>query len=139
MSILMCALLRYKYQNEVVAGNNGRGKPPIKERWSRKDEEAYLESLQAHPHSYWTRETMLEAIGKFLENNGGEASEAEEYFGELSDKELMMYFEFVSDRHQPRGASTPDDELLICPSDRMIFERTFEQRRLKRRAQRFQK
>lgn len=125
MSNLLFRKLRRKYQNEVVQpsgyANGGIIQYKEKDRRSQKIHEEYLENIQAHPRSYWTRETMLEAIGKLLEGYGHETSEAEEYFGELTDEELFSNFYAISDKHQPRGAYTSDDELLFSPEDRRIF------------------
>lgn len=129
-NILVMAFLRQKWQNEVVAGNNGRG--PVssaRNRRAQKEKDEYLKREQAHTLDYWTRDTMLEAIGKSLECHDYDAAQAGEWFGEFSDEELMRYFYLLPERYQPRGTSTSDNELLIAPDSDLILYRALEKRR----------
>ena len=129
MSLLMVKLLNEKLRNEGVVNQHVK---PIRSsapaRWARKEREEYIQRMQAHTHHYWTRETMLEAIVKFLEGSNFEEAQTMEIFGGFSDERLMRYFKPLPEEYQPQGASTSDDELLIAPDTDLVHYWAMEQK-----------
>ena len=126
------ALISHKWQNEVAAYDRVAS-GSSRDKWAQKSRNEYIKRVQAHTHDYWTRETMLDAIGKCLENNNFEPAQAVEFFGEFSDEELIKYyFDPLPVQYQPRGTSTPAEELLIAPHNELVLGRTMERQRLQR-------
>lgn len=122
MTTLLTMMLFKKFQNEVIipSGYANGGTQTRKDKSSQKIRRGFPGSTYAYPCSYWTRETTLE----LLEGFGHDRSETEEYFGDLSEEELVGYLTLVPEEYQPRGASTPQDELLAYPYQKKDYKQS---------------